>query len=354
LNFNEELNNGNQVRMGIEFNASNQRVAYHFWRVHPDDTTAIRNLNLDLRVRVAAAEVLHLMPGRTASQIRGVSRFARAIIPIFTADVYDDAEIARKHAAALFSVFIKKTGEAGPLDAEDADGEDEDGNAAVQMQPGAVITLDEGEDISPAAPADVGGSYEPFQYRTTLRIATATGIPYAYLTGDTTRGNFSNVRTEIMNFRRRVSQHQFLWTIPQLCGPVWHWFLNAVESLGLADVVDDFRDEDHGVPRSEWLDPLKDIQAEIKAVRAGFKNRAHVIASLGYEREEIDRERKKENTEADRDGLIFDTDARRTTGSGTSNAVASGSGYASPDNELPDADEVEADQSASPSERSGA
>lgn len=349
LNYSEDLSNGNSIRMGIEFSRG-QRVAYHFFRTHPDDTTVTPDFAADLRVRVPATEVLHIMPGRTAGQIRGVPRLARAIVPIFTSDAYDDAEIARKHAAALFSVFIKKTGDAGPLDGEDLDAADEDGNEAVRMQPGAVLTLDEGEDISTASPADVGGSYEPFQYRTTLRIATATGIPYAYLTGDTTRGNFSNVRTEIMNFRRRIGQHQYLWTIPQLCEPVWAWFLDVVEAFGLCKVVDDFRDEDHGVPRQEWLDPSKDLQAEIKAVRAGFKNRSHVIASLGYDREEVDRERKRENEEADRDGLIFDTDPRRVTASGTSNAVASGAGYLSADDE-PDAGEP--GDGDGPSDRSG-
>ena len=58
---------------------------------------------------------------------------------------------------------------------------------ATPVEPGQVVRLDPGEDVSTPATPDSGSTYEPFQYRTLLQIAAALGIPYPYLTGDAAR-----------------------------------------------------------------------------------------------------------------------------------------------------------------------
>jgi capsid protein len=37
-----------------------------------------------------------------------------------------------------------------------------------------------------------------------------------------------------------------------------------------------------------WVDPLKEQNAQMNAVRCGFKSRAEVVSELGYDIEEID------------------------------------------------------------------
>nr|WP_246180233.1 phage portal protein [Microvirga thermotolerans] len=322
LTYNADLGGGNFIRMGIEFDAIGRRVAYHFWRNHPDDYRA-KTLSGSERIRVPASEVLHIFDARQAGQIRGVSRFARAIVKIFSGDTYDDAEMERKKTAALYAGFVTQNGEQSPVDSDS----DDDDAAPVPIEPGAMLALRDGEDVKFSSPADVGGSYEPFQYRTTLQVSVALGIPYAYLTGDTTKGNFSNVRTEIVNFRRKISQFQQNVIIPQGCEPVAERWLELAEATGLLKAGDDARDEDWLPPRMEWVDPRVDVETAIKEVRAGFATRGQVIASKGYDREDIDDERERENEEADSKGLIYDTDPRRVSSVGMSNAVPTGSGY---------------------------
>lgn len=334
-NFNEALPGGNEIRMGIEFDAIGRRVAYHFWRFHPDDATLSKS-GIRERTRVAARDVLHVLPARQGGQIRGVPKMARALVKLFGLDAYDDAELERKKTAALHVGFVTKVGDGAPLDGEEVDEED----GAIQMEPGALIDLAEGEDVKFSSPAESGSSYEPFQYRSLLQVFAALGIPYAYGSGDTTKGNFSNVRTEIMNFRRRVSQHQQLFTIPQVCSPVWNRFLDEAEFAGVIEHDEAFRDEDHLPPRMDYIDPSNDVKTDILAVRAGFKNREHVIGERGYDREEVDQGRARENAEQDRLGLIFDTDPRRVSGAGTPAAVAAGTGYLTPGNDAPDAQDV--------------
>jgi hypothetical protein len=78
----ERLANGNLLRQGIEFDRIGRRVAYHFLRRHPGDLTEA-DIPAGETVRVPASEVLHLVDPVDAGQLRGVSRFAPAIVKLW-------------------------------------------------------------------------------------------------------------------------------------------------------------------------------------------------------------------------------------------------------------------------------
>jgi hypothetical protein len=59
-----------------------------------------------------------------------------------------------------------------------------------------------------SSPADVGGGYEAFQYRTLLAVSASLGLPYHLVTGDVRQANYSSLRAELVEFRRRVEQLQ--------------------------------------------------------------------------------------------------------------------------------------------------
>ncbi|MER9393888.1 MULTISPECIES: phage portal protein [unclassified Mesorhizobium] len=315
LAFSTSLPGGNFVVAGIEFNAIGARVAYHFWRFHPNDTRPPMSTATRDRVRVPAAEVLHVFDGRQGGQIRGVPRVARSLVKIFGLEVYDDAEIERKKTAALFAGFLIGRGD-NPITVNDDDDGDEEDTPIAGMQPGAIIDLGNDRDIKFSSPAEVGGSYEAFQYRTTLKICAGLGVPYSIVTGDMTKGNFSNVRTAIVAFRRRISQWQNNTLIFQLCRPVWIAFVERAVMAGLIELPGYNEDPteywscDHLPPRQEWLDPAKDIAAEKEAISGGLKSRTQSVAERGYDIEDIDDEIEQERSQAAGRAmpLVFDTD----------------------------------------------
>ena len=335
--FNVRLPNGNVVRMGVEFDMIGRRVAYHFWRQHPDDFHMMMPPGGNTRVRVPAEQVIHLIDARQGGQIRGVSRMARVIVKLFMYDGYDDGELDRKRTAALLTAFITKTGEQNPLDDEDPDDEvsEYDEEELVAMAPGATVALKTGESVTISQPAESGASYEPFQYRTSLQIAVGLGVPYAYLTGDTTKGNFSNVRTEIVNFRRRILARQSNAIVPQLCNPVMDWFENSYTHSPDTDRKP--MDELEWIaPKMDWVDPLKDVKADVLAIRGGLRSRSRVVAEGGMTIEEVDAEIVKDMKFADDNGMILDTDPRYVSQAGMSNAMPPGSGYGAPGDEIMD------------------
>jgi len=190
--------NGNAIRQGIEFDRIGRRVAYHFFRRHPGDSSD-PGLAGEI-VRVPASEVIHVIDPVEGGQLRGVSKLAPAIVKLFLLDQYDDAELDRKKVAAMYAMFVTSPAPENPLAPDDEDGPD-----GVEISPGQIVRLDPGEDVTIGQPADSGGTYEPFQYRTLLQISAALGIPYPYIANDMVKGNFSNSRLALIEFRRRVS-----------------------------------------------------------------------------------------------------------------------------------------------------
>ena len=282
--------NGNSIRQGVEFNAIGQRAAYWFWRNHPADTTD-RN-GTGVPVRVPASEVLHLFDPVEAGQVRGLSKLASAMIKLWLLDLYDDAELDRKKVAALFAGFVTRPDPDGTMIGEGPP--DGSGTAMAGLQPGTMQVLLPGEDIKFSSPADVGGNYEAFQFRTLLAVCAGLGIPYQNVVGDMTKVNYSSSRTALLEFRRRIEAIQHSVLVHQFCRPVWQRWLTTAVLSGAIDYPRFARDPEPLLavkwipPKWDWIDPLKDRKAEREAVDAGFKSRSDVIEAEGYDPEEVD------------------------------------------------------------------
>jgi lambda family phage portal protein len=297
--------NGNAIRQGIEFDRIGRRVAYHFFRRHPGDSTD-PGLAGEI-VRVPASEVIHVIDPVEGGQLRGVSKLAPAIVKLFLLDQYDDAELDRKKVAAMYAMFVTSPAPENPL----ALTEDDETPAGIEISPGQIVRLDPGEDVTVGQPADSGGTYEPFQYRTLLQISAALGIPYPYIANDMVKGNFSNSRLALIEFRRRVSAWQHSVMVYQLCRPVYaRWMDAAVLSGALALPGYEANrvqllTADWLPTKWDWVDPLKDANAEIASIEAGLKSRTQAIAERGYDAEQVDREIAAERARERTLGLDF-------------------------------------------------
>lgn len=246
--------------------------------------------------------------------MRGVPLITPALVRLFLLDQYDDAELERKRIAAMFAAFITT---ATPEDVVPIDGIDasapQDNIALSGLEPGTMQTLLPGEDIRFAEPADVGGSYEAYHYRQQLALFGAVGIPYSVGTSDLRRANYSSLRGSIVEYRRKLEQFQHNVIVFQMCAPIWRrWLDTAVltqalpidETLYLSNLTEYQRAR--WIPqRNDWVDPLKDRQAEKLAVDAGFKSCSDVIEAEGSDPEENDQRIAADHAREERLGLDF-------------------------------------------------
>lgn len=325
VSHNEMLSNGRRIQNGIEFDAIGRRVRYHFYVNMPGEAGAYVTGNS--KTSVPADQVLHLYKPIRAGQIRGIPHTLAGMVTLAMLDLYDDAELERKRVAALFGAFVKKDpdkvtdAEIQPFD-DGTGGTAHDGSTAdapvmdFDLEPGAVIELPEGYSVDFAEPADVGGAYEMFQLRMLLRAAAGFGIPYADMTGDLRQTSYGSIRAGLVAFRRRIEAMQHQIMAFQFCRPVWKaWFKAAV----LVGAIDGVRASTYTSapalvdivkwipPKWDWVDPLKDRQAEKLAVDSGFKPRSDVVEAEGYDPEENDLRIKADQDRAAELGLKFVT-----------------------------------------------
>ncbi|WP_373504671.1 phage portal protein [Aestuariivirga sp.] len=327
----ETGSNGNRIRCGIEFDAIGRRVAYHFRRRHPGDSTD-QGMVIPETVRVPAANVLHIYRPIDAGQIRGLPHVAPAMVRLFLLDQYDDAELDRKKTAAMFAGFITKTAPEESMMGETH--ADPEGTAIASLEPGTMQVLLPGEDVKFSSPADVGGGYEAFQYRTLLAVSASLGLPYHLVTGDVRQANYSSLRAELVEFRRRMQQLQYGVMAHQLCRPIWARWMETALLAGAIELDDAVtaRAVQWIPPRWDWVDPLKDIQAQVLAMEAGITSRRKVVEATGYDIEEVDRENATDMKRAADLGLGYRTGPGTTQGARATPATRPDPGDGTSDN----------------------
>jgi lambda family phage portal protein len=299
--------NGNTIINGVEFDLRGRRAAYWFFRSHPGDLPVSSQASSGEQVRVPASEVLHIFKPLRSGQVRGVPMVAPALVKLWLLDQYDDAELDRKKVAAMYAGFITSP---APDDATDDD-DDSPGDGTITLEPGTMQALLPGEDIKFSTPAEVGGSYEAFQYRNVLAAFAAMGVPYGFGTGDMRKANYSSMRGAIVEYRRRLQQLQHQVIAFQMCRPVVAYWMQTVALAGVVTLPGFARNPAPFLkvkwipPKFEWVDPLKDLQAEKLAVDAGFKARSDVIEEGGEDPEETDRRIKADKVRESDLGLEF-------------------------------------------------
>ncbi len=121
-------------------------------------------------------------------------------------------------------------------------------------------------------------------------------MPYANLSAYMLKANYSNTRAALLEFCRRIEAFQHSVLVYQLCRTVWARWMDAAVLSGALDLPDyearraEYLECNWLPPRWDWVDPLKDIRAEIEVIEAGLKSRSQAIAERGYDAAMVDAE----------------------------------------------------------------
>jgi lambda family phage portal protein len=287
-----------RICQGIEFNAQGKRVAYH---VLPERTgtpfTAVQQ-----PVRVPAQDIVHLFRPETPGQVRGISWFAPVILRLADLDSRRDAQLVRQKVAAMLAGFVTSVdGSGSPFEGEQS------GNALVGgLEPGVLKFLSPGEDIKFSTPASIGAEVIDFAKITEREIAVGLGLPSSVLTGDLSDVNYSSIRAGLVEWRRRIEAIQHGTIAYQSLRPIWkRWAATEVLSGRVHTTVDAALPVKFIAPKQAWVDPAKDVQAELEAIAGGLMSRREAVTSRGVDIESLDAEIAADNARAAELGLNF-------------------------------------------------
>lgn len=326
------LPNGNTLKLGIEFNRSNRRVAYHLYKQHPGETYIFTSTET---VRVPANKILHIYRIRRPGQIRGYPGLSPIITRMRQFDEYEDAELMRKKMAAMLAYFVE-TPDGDPdiglggetIETTNAAGDTEENQ---YVESGTITYLNNGEKMHESMPADVGGNYEPFVFRNLCAIAKGMGITREQLTGDLRGVNYSSIRAGAIEIRRLFRMLQNHIIIHQMCRPIAQEWLDTAYVTGAAKIQNYLDRRKSFIVKMkwdidgwEWVDPLKSVTAEVKAIRAGLKSLDESCGERGKNSKDVMDEIAKDSQLADERELQLDTDGRKVNQTGTQHSKGGG------------------------------
>jgi len=323
--YNTVAPNGNEIRMGIEFDKSGQRKAYWMFREHPGESYLTVANQYD-RIRIPAPEIIHAFQPLRPGQQRGRPWLSSLILTMHELNQFNDAELVRKKTAAMFGGFITQPLEDGTPAAlfGNDDEPDESGSPVIQMEPGTFPSLPPGYNVTFSEPADVGGNYGAFVKHQEQRAARGIGgLTYEKFTGDLAGVTYSSIRAGNLEFQRQCKQFIYNVMAFQICRPVARYWLsqvalsNAMFLPGYAKDPKQYLRIKWTIDGWPWVDPLKDLKASTGLVRSGFSSRTQEVAERGLDVETLEEEIQADNERADAAGFVFDSDARQSVG-GTS------------------------------------
>ena len=169
---------------------------------------------------------------------------------------------------------------------------DDRGGVDLALEPGTISSLPPSADIVFNKPPD-DPNFVPFVRSHLEAIASGLGSTYAAISGDYSQADYSSLRAALVEHRRYIEQLQYQIIVPKICKKVWDRFIKAAALAGLIP-VDFFSNPaqylavDWLPSKFDWVDPAKDVNAEVEAINAGLKSRSQSIAELGYDAEEVD------------------------------------------------------------------
>lgn len=301
-----DLTGGGRIVQGVEFDAKANRVAYHILPERPG--MPFSHLGLTA-TRVPADQVIHLFRPEAPGQVRGVSWFAPVMLRLADLDSWRDAQLVRQKVAAMLTAFVTTMdGTAAPFDGAP----DPRGNLVGGLEPGTIKFLDPQQDVRFSTPAGIGEEVIDFAKITEREIAAGLGVPAAVLTGDLSDVNYSSIRAGLVEWRRRVEALQHNVIAFQVLRPIWRrWAATEVLSGRVSGVVAAAMPVKFITPKQAWVDPAKDVQAELDAIDGGLMSRREAVTSRGVDIEALDAEIAADNQRAAALGLTFTNPNRK-------------------------------------------
>ncbi|MGA0562841.1 phage portal protein [Ancylobacter sp. VNQ12] len=296
------LVDGGRIVNGVEFDVFGTRVAYWIVKEQPEI-----GLGLTLSpVRVPAEDVIHMFRVDFPGQVRGISWFAPALLRLAEHDEWHGAQLTRQKIGALLTGFVTTNDGAAPFSG------DSQGDALIgSMEPGALNVLPPGKDVSFSDPPAIAQEANDFARITLREIATALGLPYEVLTGDLSSVNYSSIRAGLVEWRRRIEMIQHNVIVFQALRPIWHrWVMIETLAGRIDDRVEDLLPVRWITPKVQWVDPAKDVQAEIDAINAGLMSRREAVAARGMDIGALDTEIAADKAREATLGLSFNAAAR--------------------------------------------
>ncbi|MBT9139234.1 MAG: hypothetical protein DDT31_01816 [Syntrophomonadaceae bacterium] len=301
------LRGNKNIREGVELGERGEPIAYYIRKTHPGDilytnARAIEYIRYPAMNIYGMPNIMHLYWQKRPGQTRGEPFFAPVLALFKDLTDYIEAELIAEKIAACFAGFITKS---DPYIAGMNRSKEVAGKRIEEIYPGMFEYLAPGEDIKFANPSRPSGTFEPFVERILRAIGVGLGMPYELIAKDFSKTNYSSARAALLEAWRFFKVEQD-WLGNKFNQPVWERLLLEAflrEEITAPNFLENRLEWTRArwiAPGRGWVDPVKEVQASLKAVEGNISTLADECASNGKDWEEtleqIARENKKKQS----------------------------------------------------------
>lgn len=285
----ERLAGGRFIRQGIEFSREGRPLAYYFMTGDPAHSAYTFNgRSLD---RVPAGEIIHGFLEDIVGQRRGIPWAATSLWRLYQLEGFEKAALINAKTGASLGGFLEWEKDEGPeLNEDDFDEElfiEPEGGVFQELPPGLKHKAFQSQYPS--------GEFAPFHKAMIRGAGAGMGVSYVSLANDLEGVNFSSIRQGVLDEREHWMDLQE-WLIETLVDRVYQSALEPALLLGLItngkirlrpERIAKYRNVFWQARRWAWVDPQKDIRAEVEAKDNMLTSPSEIIRKQGRDPETV-------------------------------------------------------------------
>lgn len=292
LDFSVDAQGAPRTFQGVELDGWHRPTAFHVYEHHPGSNNVrfspvATGAFLARTRRIPAEQMSQLAFRRRYPQVRGVSIFAPVTRRLHDIHDYDESERIAARVNARLAMWVKRDVEATQPD------QTEGRERSIELPQGAVMDeLAPGEDIGTASTERPNSNLNDHRQGQLRAVAAGTLTRYSAI-GRDFNGTYSAQRQELVEARHgyapftgyfisRVVRQQYMRLI-ETAILIGRLDARVVGELSVRELA---RAEYTG-PAMPWIDPGKEIDADIKAINNDLATREQVIRRRGSDPRKI-------------------------------------------------------------------
>lgn len=240
--------------------------------------------------------IFHIFRPDAEEQYRGVSCLASAVKFLRHLNDSIDYELLAQVLAASFPVFIGlEQGQPLPYNVEE-ESEEGEKHYYQDIPPGMVMYGNKGEKPEVLESKRPSQNFLSFCELVLRILSSSLEIPYEVLTKDFSKTTYSSARAALLEAWRVYEVYRSFF-VRQYCQPIWRMVQEEAYLRGYLLLPEGAPDFYEGMtywcntrwigPARGYIDPTKEIAANIAAIDAGLMSRSEAIAERGGDFDEI-------------------------------------------------------------------
>lgn len=279
---------GDTIVGGIEYNSWNRPKGYWFRQY---DITGMQEMD---SVFVSADDVIFYFTKTRPSQIREMSDMSPTISRIRDVNQYLEAVAVKERIQACFAVFFKPQSVAGMgfgRSGIKTNDKDDGGYLGKTLSPGMMAELPAGEEpysVNPTGQAQNAAEFVKLQQK---MLAAGQGMSYEAVSRDMSETNYSSARQSAIEDERTFAAEQE--SLQDVLDEIYETFVISLALSGKVQMPGFWQDKEkymnHSwiMPAKKWIDPVKEANANLTALKSGQKTFQTLCAEGGRDWKDV-------------------------------------------------------------------